>query len=113
MASACRSASKRAITSRVLAEACRLELLAGKSYPQVLIRNGKYPLAEEVARTTVSRGHAELAKPGVWIAWFEFDANWGAGSCEGIEPNLQNMPRLSFGIERGRCTESRRKRMLR
>jgi tRNA A-37 threonylcarbamoyl transferase component Bud32/tetratricopeptide (TPR) repeat protein len=49
----------------------------GQPYADVLLCNGKYPLAEEVARNTISRVHAELAKPGPWKALAELRASLG------------------------------------
>ena len=76
----------------LLAEAYRLdpgrtgpgyywEDFAGQPYSQVLLLNGKPQLAEEVARNTISRVHAEWAKPGPWKALAELRASLGDISC--------------------------------
>jgi len=47
----------------------------------VLIRNGKYPLAEEVARNTVNRVNAELGKADAWKEASELRARLGNIHC--------------------------------
>ena len=49
----------------------------GQPYSLLLIRNGKYPLAEEVARNTLRRGNAELGKEGPWKTLAELNASLG------------------------------------
>jgi serine/threonine protein kinase len=76
----------------LLAEAYRLEPgrtgpgyypedFAGQPYSSVLIRNENYPLAEEVARITVSLVNTELGKPAAWTAAAEFHASLGNLFC--------------------------------
>jgi serine/threonine protein kinase len=76
----------------LLAEAYRLEPgrsgpglfwqdFAGIPYTQVLIRNGKYQLAEEVARITVNQVNAEWGKAGPWNALSELAGNLGNLYC--------------------------------
>ena len=47
----------------------------------MLLRNGKYPLAEEVARNTLSQVHAELGKKGPWKTLVELNASLGWIYC--------------------------------
>jgi hypothetical protein len=76
----------------LLAEAYRLEPgrsgpglfwqdFVGIPYTQVLIRNGKYQLAEEVARITVNQVNAEWGKAGPWNALSELAGNLGNLYC--------------------------------
>jgi hypothetical protein len=76
----------------LLAEAYRLDTgrigpgfywedFPGQPYSYLLIRNGKYSLAEEVARNTLSQVHAELGKKGPWKTVVELNASLGWIYC--------------------------------
>ena len=84
----------------LLAEAYRLDTgrigpgfywedFPGQPYSHLLIRNGKYPLAEEVARNTLGRVNAELGKEGPWKIWAELNASLGNIYCypQLVEPS--------------------------
>ena len=57
------------------------EDFAGQPYSHLLIRNGKYSRAEEVARNTLSRINAELRKEGPWKTLAEINASLGWVYC--------------------------------
>jgi eukaryotic-like serine/threonine-protein kinase len=87
-----RAINKRQEGEPLLAEAYRLdpgrigpglywEDFPGQPYSHLLIREGKYPLAEEVARNTLSRVHAELGKGGPWKTLAELNASLGWIYC--------------------------------
>ncbi|HMO66915.1 MAG TPA: hypothetical protein PKE47_17140, partial [Verrucomicrobiota bacterium] len=57
------------------------EDFAGHVYSSVLIRNGKYALAEEVARVTVNQVNAELGKAEAWKEAVELRSRLGNIHC--------------------------------
>jgi hypothetical protein len=57
------------------------EDFAGQPYSFLLIQNGNYGLAEEVALTTMKKIHADLTRGGPWRTMAELTARLGWVSC--------------------------------